>query len=170
MANWHELIVWSRPHSISELTSERGARTIIPKDRGFYAFVEGARTPSPGNCLYIGIAVQKNGLYGRLGSYLRKTVTADKAETMKHRGKRLLSFARIKGVDGAGSASQNTEKNDSFIHVSWALAPLEFGATAKNDKEYAFMLERALVDFYRPPYNTADWDPDLALELDDEAF
>ena len=170
MASWQELIDWNKPRSISELTSERGARKIIPKEKGFYAFVEGARKPSPGNCLYLGIAVQKNGLYGRLGSYLRKTVTDTKAESMKHRGKRLLSFARIKGVDGAGSAKKNTEKNDSFIHVSWALAPLEFGATANNDKEYAFMLERALVDFYTPLYNTADWDPDLALELYDDAY
>ncbi|MEM7211218.1 MAG: hypothetical protein AAF479_04875 [Pseudomonadota bacterium] len=132
--------------------------------------MEAARKPSSGNCLYLGIAVQWKGLYGRLGSYLRKTVTESKVDTLKHRGKRLLSFARIKGIDGSDASTKNTAKHDSFIHVAWALAPLEFGQTAKNDKEYAFMLERALVDYYTPLYNTADWDPDLALELDEEAF
>ncbi|RYH12378.1 hypothetical protein [Tropicimonas sp. IMCC6043] len=167
--NWLQAITWSRAHTIYELTAERGARGVIPQERGFYAFCSGAGKPSPNRCLYVGIAVGKRGLHGRLGSYLRTSVTEKKAAAMKHRGKRLLSFARIKGLQGTGSATSNTMANDKFIHVSWALVPLEFkGAAAADSREYAFMLERALIDYYRPLYNTADWEADLALELDED--
>lgn len=167
---WLQQIVWSRPHSVSELTTGSRGRKVIPDDRGFYAFVEGCRRPSPDYCLYLGIAVGARGLYGRLGSYLRATVTAQGAAAMKHRGKKLISFARIRGVDGSGSGNVNTRANDKFIHVCWATVPLDFsaGRRAVNEREVAFMLERALIDYYRPLYNTADWERDLELELDED--
>lgn len=164
--SWMEGIQWSRPHSIAELTSGRGARTVIPTDRGFYAFVEGCRAPSPDHCLYLGIAVSSRGLYGRLGSYLRATVTPAKAAEIKHRGKRLITFARLNGVEGD---QPGADMNDSFIHVAWARCPVDFASHLDKDaREYAFMLERALVDYYRPLYNTADWELDLELELDED--
>ncbi|SDI27442.1 hypothetical protein [Aliiruegeria lutimaris] len=167
--NWLQAIQWSNAHTIHQLTAERGARGVIPTEKGFYAFCKGAGLPSPDRCLYVGIAVGKRGLRGRLSSYLRAKVTESKAAVMKHRGKRLISFARIKGVTGTGSATANTIRNDRFIHVSWAPVPLDFsGGEAANAREYAFMLERALIDYYRPLYNTADWEADLELELDED--
>ncbi|MEM9783000.1 MAG: hypothetical protein AAF899_11025 [Pseudomonadota bacterium] len=167
--NWLQAIQWSGAHTIYQLTAQRGARRVIPTARGFYAFCSGAGKPSPNRCLYVGIAVGKRGLYGRLGAYLRTSVTEKKAAAMKHRGKRLLSFARIKGLDGGGTGRISTAQNDKFIYVSWAEIPLEFSpAAAADSREYAFMLERALIDYYRPLYNTADWDADLELELDDD--
>lgn len=163
---WLEGIVWSRPYSISELTVGRGARTVIPGDRGFYAFVEGCRTPSPDYCLYLGIAVSSSGLYGRLGSYLRASVSPAKAAQIKHRGKRMIAFARLNGVEGD---QPGADKNDSFIHVSWAKSPVDFASISDKDaREYAFMLERALIAHFRPLYNTADWGADLDLELDED--
>ena len=137
MARWLQQIDWSKPHSISELTSQRGARSVITNAKGFYAFVEGFRTPSPDKTLYLGIAVGKRGVRQRLGSYLRTTVTEHKAEAMKHRGKRLISFARIKGVSGRGNSDSNTSRNDKFIHVCWAEAPFSFaaGSSTGNERE-----------------------------------
>jgi hypothetical protein len=169
MATWQQQISWSAPHSISQLTAKRGARKEhIPEERGFYAFVEGKHPPSPDRCLYVGIAARQS-LYKRLGSYLRKKVTEQKAATMSHKGKRLLSFARIKGVDGAGTATENTERNDKFIHVCWAVSPLYLeGSRAENSLEAAYMLERALVDYYRPIYNTANWERENDFDFEDD--
>ena len=167
---WKEMFDWSEPRSIAELTSHRGARDAIPRTRGFYAFVEGKRRPTPDNCLYIGIAASRAGLYGRLGSYLRSEVSASHAAGISHRGKRLLSFARIRGIDGTGRGQRNSLRNDWSIFVTWAPAPLEFGALAASDREYAYMLERALIATYRPLYNSADWKGDTEIDLEDEAF
>ena len=168
MATWQQRIEWSDPHSISQLTSKRGARLVIPKDHGFYAFVEGSHPPSPDRCLFVGIAARQS-LYKRLGSYLRSKVTEQKAAKLKHKGKRLLSFARIKGLDGAGSASANTDLNDNFIHVCWAVSPLHLeGALADNSIEVAYLLERALIDYYRPLYNTADWERENDFDFEDD--
>ena len=166
---WLQRIEWTDPQSLHQLTAVQGARKAIPTDRGFYAFVEGKRQPSPDRTLYLGIAVGKRGLYGRLGSYLRKTVKASKAEKIVHEGKRRLSFARIKGLDGSGGSQINTPANDKFIHLCWAVAPLDFASASagRNEREWAYMLERALIDYYRPLYNTADWEADLDLELDE---
>lgn len=170
---WLSRIDWTPPRTIYSLT-QHGARTVIPTERGFYAFLQNSNPPQPSaNCLYVGIAAGKTGLRGRLSSYLRTTVTEAKATAMKHRGKRLLSFARIKGLDGSGSATQNTEANDKALYVSWAVAPLSFGgsaAEAQETRRVAYMLERALIDRYRPLYNTADWTRDLELELDEDAY
>lgn len=172
MPTWHDQIVWSVPHSISELTSARGARNKISNDKGFYAFVSGCHPPSPDRTLYLGIAVGKQGIRQRLRSYLRTSVTVQKADVMKHRGKRLISFARIRGAGGGGSSNTNTPRNDSFIHVCWASVPLDFslGNATGNEREWAFMLERALIDYYRPLYNTADWDGYRDFDMEDEAF
>ncbi len=172
MPNWHQQIIWSKPASIHSIIHGAAGRTVIPQDRGYYAFVEGAMAPSPTRCLYVGIAVGKRGLYGRLGSYLRTSVTTAKAASMKHTGKKRLSFARIRGVDAMGSAQSNTVENDKFIHVCWAKAPFDFDSESKgrNEREVAYMLERALIDFYRPLYNTADWDRYNDFDLEDEAF
>jgi len=168
MTTWQDLIEWSRPHSISELTSKRGARTVIPREFGFYAFVEGNRVPAPERVLYLGIAARQT-LYRRLGSYLRKSVTEEKAETMKHRGKRLLSFARIKGLQGRGRAQGNTEENDKFIHVCWAVSPILMeGANREGGLEAGYQLERALVGYFRPLYNTADWARENDFDMEDD--
>jgi hypothetical protein len=165
--SWLESIQWSRPHSISELTTGHGSRTVIPPDRGFYAFVEGCHPPSPDRCLYLGIAISARGLYGRLGSYLRAAVTPAEAAQIKHRGKRLITFARLNGVRDSDTGGM--EMNDSFIHLCWAVSPVDFDDMKRADaREYGFMLERALVDYFRPLYNTADWERDLELELDED--
>ena len=164
---WQATIDWSRPHSIAELTAGRGARLVIPKDRGYYAFVEGAREPAPDRVLYLGIAARQT-LYRRLGGYLRKSVTETKAANIRHRGKRLLAFARIKGLDGKGPASGNTPANDGFIHVCWATSPILMeGPEREGGLEAGYRLERALVDYFRPLYNTADWDRDNDFDLED---
>lgn len=170
MASWLQQLDWQRPLSISELINGPDGRTVIPTERGYYAFVEGAKKPLPTRCLYMGIAVGKRGLYGRLGSYLRSEVSTAKAAGMKHAGKRLLSFARIKGLSGAGTSDTNTERNDSFIHVCWALAPFDFDSETKgkNEREFAYMLERAMIDYYRPLYNTADWGRENDFDLEDD--
>ena len=169
MTTWQQRIEWSDPHSIAQLTAKRGARKEhIPEERGFYAFVEGNHKPSPDRCLYVGIAARQS-LYKRLGSYLRTKVTEKKASTLKHKGKRLLSYARIKGLDGTGTASVNTEVNDKFIHVCWAVSPLHLeGALAENSIEVAYLLERALIDYYRPLYNTADWERENDFDFEDD--
>ncbi len=171
MATWKEHVVWQAPHSIHELVHGPQGRRVIPTDRGFYAFVDGATRPSPDRCLYVGIAAGKTGLYGRLGSYLRTSVTVGKASSMKHQGKKRLSFARIRGVDATGTAAANTPVNDKSIHVCWAIAPFDFDSASKgkNEREFAYMLERALIDFYRPLYNTADWDRYNDFDLEDDA-
>lgn len=93
-------------------------------------------------------------------------VTPAKAAQIKHRGKRLITFARLNGVNGDAIGS---DKNDGFIHVSWARSPIDFAGTSPKDaREYAFKLERALVEYFRPLYNTADWGADLDLELDED--
>ncbi|WP_292294793.1 hypothetical protein [Marivita sp.] len=172
MASWHDQIIWSAPHSIAQLTQHRGARSVIPTARGFYAFVSGCHPPSPERSLYLGIAVGQRGLRQRLGSYLRTVVTEHKAEAMKHKGKRLVSFARIRGIGGTGKGTRNSTRNDKFIHVCWAEAPFEFGGKTAtgNEREWAFLLERALIDYYRPVFNTADWDGDWDFDMEDDAF
>lgn len=171
--SWLSQIAWSKPRTLGSLTGH-GARLAIPSARGFYAFLSDGKPPAPAeNCLYVGIAAGRAGLRGRLSSYLRREVTEAKAAAMKHRGKRLLSFARIKGLDGAGSGTSNTAAGDAAIFVSWATAPLDFGGSAASragTREVAYRLERALIDRYRPLYNTADWERDLDLELDEDAF
>ena len=172
MSSWLQQLMWSKPHSITQLTTGADGRTVIPKERGYYAFVEGHNVPVPNRCLYVGIALGKTGLYGRLGSYLRTDVSLAKAKTMKHAGKRLLSFARIRGVDTLGTAKKNTAHNDSFIHVCWAPAPFNFESESKgkNEREVAYMLERAMIDYYRPIYNTANYDRYNDFDLEDDAF
>jgi hypothetical protein len=165
---WVQQIVWSKPHSIYQLTATHGARADVPRVPGYYAFVEGARAPNVDHCLYIGIAAGKGGLYQRLGSYLRTSVTEHKAAGMKHEGKLRLSFARIKGIEGMGAATKNTASNDRFIHVCWAPSPID--VTDSGGREMAYLLERALIDYYRPLYNTAAWDRDMDFDLEDTAF
>ena len=174
MATWQQSIEWSNRHSISQLTAKRGARLVIPKEYGFYAFVEGDQTPSPDRCLYVGIAARQS-LYKRLGSYLRTKVTEQKASNLKHKGKRLLSYARIRGSHDAGdsrltpSAKTNQGPHDRFIHVCWAVSPLHLeGALAENSIEMAYLLERALIDYYRPLYNTADWERENDFDFEDD--
>lgn len=167
---WLDNIHWTSPRTVHDLTAGRGARMDIPAERGFYAFTSRGALPSSSNCLYVGVAAGKRGIYGRLGSYLRGEVTVAKAAGMKHRGKRLLSFARIRGLSGTGKGDRNTPENDRRIFVSWAVAPLDFSSEAKAAREYIYMLERALIDRYRPLYNTADWERDLELELDEDPF
>ena len=53
--------------------------------------------------------------------------------------------------------------------MSWAVSPLLLdGRSAEGGRDVAFMLERALVDFYRPAWNTADWERENDFDLDDE--
>jgi hypothetical protein len=170
---WLSQIKWTPPRTVHSLT-QYGARTVISDKRGFYAFV---KSPSPpnlhGNCLYLGIALGQNGIRGRLSSYLRATLTDSKAEQIKHSGKRKLAFARIRGFDGTGTSRTNTEENDRSIYVTWAQAPLYFEGSKSSTLEsrrLAFQLERALIDHYRPIYNTADWGRDLDLELYEDAY
>jgi len=170
---WLSQITWTKPRTLGSLTGH-GARLAIPAERGFYAFLSDGTPPAPAeNCLYLGIAAGRGGLRQRLSSYLRREVTEAKAATMKHRGKRLLSFARIKGVDGAGAGTKNSDAGDAAIFVSWAVAPLIFDGASTyraGTREVAYRLERALIDRFRPLYNTADWERDLELELDEDAF
>ncbi|MEM6303366.1 MAG: hypothetical protein AAF744_01525 [Pseudomonadota bacterium] len=167
---WGDQIVWSEPHSIHSLTHAHGARSVIPKERGYYAFVSENAKPGDENSLYIGIAVGRSGLYQRLSAYLRGTISLDKAKRMKHEGKLRLSFARIKGLDGEGSAQTNTVANDKLIHLCWAVAPFHFSGRGGAEREMAFMLERALINALRPIYNHAKWDREMDFDLDDEAF
>lgn len=168
---WQQKINWGSPYSIHALTSAHGNRTVIPEDKGYYVFTQNAGLPSPSTCLYLGIAVGAGGLRQRLASYLRAKVTAREAAAKRHRGKKLICFARIKGLDGLINATESSAENDSKIFVRWAVAPLDLsGKTAAATREMAFLLERALIDYYRPLYNTADWERDMDLELEDDAY
>lgn len=171
MGTWLQELDWQKPKSITELITGPKGRTVIPNHRGYYAFVNGAEKPLPGTCLYVGIAVGKKGLYGRLGGYLRTDISVAKATTMRHAGKRMLSFARIRGLAGQGASQTNTRRNDNSIHVSWTRAPFDFDSETKgrNEREFAYMLERAIIDYYRPIYNTANYDRYLDFDLEDEA-
>ena len=176
MGTWKEQVVWEKPRSLHDVIHGPQGRTVIPATRGYYAFVEGKTTPSPNRWLYIGIAAGKTGLYGRLSSYLRTTVTVSKASHTQHTGKRRLFFARIVGINGSavglGGETLNTPIFDKSIYLSWALAPFDFDSETKgrNEREFAYMLERALIHYYRPLYNTANWERDNEFDLEDDAF